>query len=129
MILGITPARGGSAGLPRKNIRPVAGRPLLAWTLEAARESKRLDRYVISTEDPEIALVASRYGAEVIHRPAELATDEVTTLSVLQQVLEQIHADTVVLLQATSPVRDSDLIDRHVRSPRGCNQCRRTKLE
>ncbi len=114
MILGITPARGGSKGVPRKNIRPLLGKPLLAWTIEAAQGAKRLDRYVVSTEDPEISDVARSLGAEVLPRPLSLAGDEVPTLSVLQHALSQIPADTVVLLQATSPVRDPDLIDRCV---------------
>ena len=112
MILGVTPARGGSKGVPRKNVRILAGRPLIAWTIEAALRSKRLDRYVVSTEDPEIAEVSRQYGAEVIDRPAELATDEATTLSVLKRLLAQVSVEIVVLLQATSPIRDEDLIDR-----------------
>lgn len=112
MILGITPARGGSKGIPRKNIRPIAGKPLLAWTIEAAQQSGRLDRYVVSTEDAAIAAVAQAWGAEVIDRPPRLATDEASTLAVLQHVLQLIPADVVVLLQATSPVRDVGLIDR-----------------
>lgn len=112
MIVGITPARGGSKGLPRKNIRPLWGKPLLAWTIEAAKASARLDRYVVSTEDLEIAAVARQWGAEVSDRPAALATDEATTLAVLQHVLNQIPAEIVVILQATCPVRNPDLIDR-----------------
>ncbi|MBM4133146.1 MAG: acylneuraminate cytidylyltransferase family protein [Nitrospira sp.] len=112
MILGITPARGGSKGIPRKNLREMHGKPLIAWTIESAKSSKLLDRFVVSTEDAEIAAMARRYGAEVLDRPKDLATDEATTLSVLQQVLTHIPADVVVLLQATSPIRDADLIDR-----------------
>ena len=112
MILGVTPIRGGSKGVPGKNIRPLCGKPLLAWTVEAAKQANLLDDYVVSTEDAEIARVAEKWGARVLWRPEELATDEVPTLPVLQQVLEQVSADTVVLLQATSPIRDSDLIDR-----------------
>jgi CMP-N-acetylneuraminic acid synthetase len=112
MILGVTPARGGSKGVPRKNIRPLAGKPLIAWTIEAALASKLLDRYVVSTEDLEIAEVARRYGAEVLDRPKELATDQATTLAVLQHLLTQVDADAVVLLQATSPIREPGLIDR-----------------
>lgn len=115
MILGITPARGGSKGVPRKNIRPLCGKPLIAWTIEAAKASKLLDRYVVSTEDGEVAKIAMEAGAEVLERPHELATDEATTLGVLQHVLRHIPADTVVLLQATSPIRDPDLIDRCIR--------------
>lgn len=115
MILGVTPARGGSKGLPRKNIRPLCGKPLLAWTIEAAKASTLLDRYVVSTEDDEIAAVARRWGAEVVDRPKELATDEATTLSVLQHVLSVVPAQTLVMLQATCPVRDDGLIDRCIR--------------
>ena len=112
MILGVTPARGGSKGVPRKNIRPLCGKPLIAWTVEAAKASKLLDRYVVSTDDNEIANVARKNGAAVLERPDDLATDEASTLSVLQHVLQHIPAETVVLLQATSPVREPDLIDR-----------------
>lgn len=114
MVLGVTPARGGSKGVLRKNLKPLCGKPLLAWTIEAAKASRRLDRYVVSTEDREIAQVARQWGAEVIERPQALATDEATTLSVLQHVLTVIPAEVVVLLQATSPVRDDGLIDRCV---------------
>jgi len=112
VIVGVTPARGGSKGVPRKNIRPLAGKPLIAWTIEAAKASTLLDRYVVSTEDAEVASIARRWGAEVIQRPPELATDEATTMSVLQHALAQVPADIVVLLQATCPVRDHDLVDR-----------------
>ena len=112
MIIGVTPARGGSKGVPRKNIRPLCGKPLIAWTIEAAKRARLLDEYVVSTEDAEIAQVAEEWGARVIWRPASLATDEADTLPVLQHVLTHVPADTVVLLQATCPVRDPDLIDR-----------------
>jgi len=112
MILGITPARGGSKGIPGKNIKKIAGKPLIAWTIESALESKLIDKYIVSTEDPEIAKISRDWGAEVIPRPSELATDKATTLSVLQHILETIDADTIVLLQCTSPVREEGLIDR-----------------
>lgn len=111
MILGITPARGGSKGIPRKNIKNVAGKPLLAWTIEAAKKSTLLDRYIVSTEDKEIANVARKYGAEVLYRPPELATDTATALSVLQHAIIAIPCDILVLLQATSPIRRKGLID------------------
>jgi N-acylneuraminate cytidylyltransferase len=114
-ILGITPARGGSKGIPKKNIRPIAGKPLIAWTIEAAKESKMLDRYVVSTEDEEIAQVVREYGADVINRPIALATDEASTLSVLQHIVENLPCDIVVLLQATSPTRRPGLIDECIR--------------
>lgn len=111
MILAITPARGGSKGIPRKNIKPIAGKPLLAWTIEKAKKSKLIDRYVISTEDKEIASIAKDYGAEVINRPPELATDTADTLEVLKHTVDSIPCEVVVLLQATSPVRRDGLID------------------
>jgi len=112
MILALIPARGGSKGIPRKNLRPLLGKPLLAWSIEAAKNSKLVDVIAVSTEDPEIAAVARRYGAEVIDRPKELASDEADTLPVLQHALQSRPADTLVLLQPTSPVRDAGLIDR-----------------
>lgn len=115
MILGITPARSGSKGLVGKNIKMIAGKPLIAWTIESAKKSKLIDRYAVSTEDEEIAKVAKEYGAEVIKRPLELATDEATTLAVLQHAIELIPCDTVVLLQPTSPVRNSGLVDECIR--------------
>jgi len=111
MILGITPARGGSKTIPRKNIKEICGKPLIAWTIEAAKRSLLLDRYVVSTEDKEIAEISRKYGAEVIPRPPELATDEASTISVLQDILTKSDADVVVLLQATSPIRDDNLIE------------------
>ncbi len=111
MILGITPARGGSKGIPHKNIKELCGKPLIAWTIEAATQSKLLNRYVVSTEDERIAKISKKYGAETIARPPELATDEASTLSVLQDVLRRINADIIVLLQATSPIRNPGLID------------------
>ena len=111
-VLGVIPARGGSKGLLRKNIRMVAGKPLLRWTIEAAQASKRLTRWVVSTEDVEIAGIARTCGAEVLPRPAELATDEADTVAVLQHALYEIPADTVVVLAPTSPIRSSGLIDR-----------------
>lgn len=115
MILGITPARGGSKSIPRKNIRMICGKPLIAWTIEAARQSKLLDRYMVSTEDKHIAQISIEHGAEVTDRPPELATDEASTLSVLQDVLKRVDADTVVVLQATSPIRNPDLINYCIR--------------
>ena len=115
LVLGITPARGQSKGVPRKNIKPIAGKPLLAWTIAAARQSRLIDRYVVSTEDAEIADVAAQCGAEVILRPAELATDEASTLGVLEHAVKNIPCDAVVLLQATSPVRHSGLIDECIK--------------
>ncbi len=112
MILGVTPARGGSKGIPKKNIRQICGKPLIAWTIEAAQQSKHLDRFVVSTEDPDITHISRTWRAEVVDRPVALASDEATTLSVLQDLLLKIDADIVVLLQCTSPVRNPGLIDQ-----------------
>ncbi len=114
MILGVIPARGGSKGVPRKNVRMVAGKPLLVWTIEAAFLSERVTRWVVSTEDAEIAAVARAHGANVLDRPAALATDEASTVSVLQDVLARVPADVVVSLNPTSPIRSRGIIDRCV---------------
>ena len=114
MILGVIPARGGSKRIHYKNLRMLAGKPLLQWTLEAARESKRLDRIVVSTEDAKIADFASTRGVEVLDRPAELATDDATTAQVLQHAVEALDPDIVVLLQPTSPIRFHGIIDRAI---------------
>ena len=116
MILGIIPARGGSKGIPRKNIKPLHGRPLIAWTIEAALKSRLLDRFVVTTEDAEIAAVARQYGAEVLDRPVELAGDTVISREVIKHALLAMDAKVSVLLQPTSPIRDDDLIDRVIRA-------------
>jgi len=115
MILGVTPARGGSKGIPCKNIKMIGGKPLIAWTIEAAKQCKLIDRYIVSTEDNEIARIAQDYGAEVLPRPRELATDESTTEAVLQHAVECIPCKTLVLLQATSPIRKTGLIDECIK--------------
>jgi CMP-N,N'-diacetyllegionaminic acid synthase len=111
MILGLIPARGGSKGVPRKNIRMIAGKPLIAWTIEAALQSQKMDRVVVSTEDDEIAQIAHEWGAEVLKRPDELATDTASSLSVWQHALLVIPATIFVNLYPTSPIRDGGLID------------------
>ncbi len=111
MIVAVIPARGGSKGIPRKNIRDMAGKPLIAWSIEAAKKSRFIDQTVVSTEDEEIATIARSFGAEVVMRPAELATDEASTLAVLRHVINHVSCDTVVVLQPTSPVRRPGLVD------------------
>ena len=113
--LAVIPARGGSKGLPGKNIRPIAGKPLLAWSIEAAQRSARLDRVVVSTDDAKIAEVAREWKCEVMKRPPELASDEATTIAVLTDIAKKApDAQTFVVLQPTSPVRDEGLIDECV---------------
>lgn len=120
--LAIIPARGGSKGIPGKNIRNIAGKPLIAWSIEQALAADSVDRVIVSTDDDEIAEVALRHGAEVpFRRPAELANDTATTESALIHALQWLQAnegyrpDNVVLLQATSPLRHTGAIDRAVR--------------
>lgn len=114
MILGLIPARGGSKGIPRKNIKPLGGKPLIQWTIEAARASKCLDRLVVSTEDAEIKAVVQGLGVEVLDRPAVLARDETPMSMVLKHVVGNIEWDKseniLVLLQPTSPFRDPESI-------------------
>lgn len=117
-ILGIIPARGGSKGIRRKNLAPLAGRPLIAWTIDAARRSSSLHRLIISTDDPEISDVARGLGAEVpFLRPAELAQDDTPGVApVLHAVRwlaahERYEPDYVMVLQPTSPLRQSADID------------------
>ena len=111
MILGLIPARGGSKGVPGKNIKVICGKPLIAWTIERALQSKKLDKVLVSTDSEEIAAVAGQYGAEVLMRPAELATDAASTQDVMVHALQACPADVLVLLQPTSPCRHEDLID------------------
>ena len=112
-IFALITARGGSKGIPRKNIKIIAGKPLIVWTIEAALRSHLLKAVVVSTDDPEIADVARRAGAQVpFMRPAELAQDETPGLGPVLHALEQLpQFDSVLLLQPTSPLRTSDDID------------------
>lgn len=105
--LGIIPARGGSKGIPRKNIKLMNGKPMVAYTIEAAQKS-RLEHFVVSTEDEEIKNICEGLGAEVLPRSEELACDSTHTAHVIADVLKRIdyEPDTVVLLQPTSPLRN-----------------------
>ena len=111
-VLGVVTARGGSKGLPGKNLRPLAGKPLLAHTIDTARESRAFDRLVLSTDDAAIADAARARGCEVpFMRPAELARDETPHLPVLQHAVAWLREragyapDAVMILQPTSPLR------------------------
>jgi len=113
MLLGVIPARGGSKGIRRKNLMPFAGMPLIYWSIRDARESKLLRRFVVTTEDHEIADVSRSFGAEVLDRPVELAKDDTTTIAVLQHVFESMpEVSAVLLMQPTNPIRVDNLIDR-----------------
>lgn len=116
-VIGIIPARGGSRGIPYKNIRRLAGRPLLAYTAEAALAARRLSRIILTTDDEAIAEVGRRCGIEVpFLRPAELAGDETPTLPVLQHAVRWVESqgdsyESVCLLQPTHPFRRPEDID------------------
>jgi CMP-N-acetylneuraminic acid synthetase len=116
MRLGLIPARGGSRRIPRKNLKMLAGKPLLKWTVDAALGSTQLDHIVVSTEDEEIGLRSVEWGAGLLERPAELATDDATTAQVLRHAVLTLKPTTVVLLQPTSPIRFRGLIDRCVKT-------------
>jgi N-acylneuraminate cytidylyltransferase/CMP-N,N'-diacetyllegionaminic acid synthase len=109
----LIPARGGSKGIPRKNIKMIAGKPLIVWTIEAALRSSLLSAVVVSTDDLEIAEVARRAGAQVpFMRPAELAQDQTPGLDPVLHALDELpQFDSVLLLQPTSPLRTTDDID------------------
>lgn len=115
-VLAVITARGGSKGVPRKNLRPVAGKPLIAWTIERALEVQdRLHRIVVSTDDEEIAAASRQAGADVpFIRPEELAGDETDSLAVAQHATdfveaeEKLRMDWILLLQPTSPLRRAD---------------------
>lgn len=126
-FLGVIIARGGSKGVPRKNVRWVAGKPLMAWTIQAGQESRLLDRLIISSEDEEILRVARQYGCDVpFVRPRELAEDHVSGVEPVIHAMEQLPGyDFVVLLQATSPLRTGEDIDGAIQLcvDRGADVC------
>jgi CMP-N,N'-diacetyllegionaminic acid synthase len=119
-IVSIIPARGGSRGIPRKNVRLLCGKPLIAYTIEVALSSKLINRVVVSTEDKEIADISKEHGAEVISRPPELAQDDTPSLPVLQHAIkhleemEDYRPEIIVVLQPTSPLRIAEDIDRAI---------------
>ncbi|KUO70129.1 MAG: CMP-N-acetlyneuraminic acid synthetase [Desulfosporosinus sp. BRH_c37] len=117
-VLGIIPARGGSKRLPRKNIRDLAGKPLIAWTIQAGLNSKYIDELIVSTDDPEIYNISQQYGVKLpFIRPAELASDQASGFAVVEHTLNFYRDnynktfDYVLLLQPTSPLRNYSDID------------------
>lgn len=119
-VAAVIPARGGSQGLPRKNVLDLCGKPLIAWNIEAALAASAIDRVFVTTDDPEIARVSQEYGAEVIMRPAELATSEASSEAALlhciaqMQTVHDYHPDHICFLQCTSPLTHADDIDATV---------------
>ena len=117
-VLALIPARGGSKGIPRKNIRSFAGYPLIAWSIAAAKQAACVTRIIVSTDDEEIAAVAREYGAETpFLRPAEFAQDQTTDLPVFEHALQWLEAnenyrpESVIQLRPTSPIRPRDCVD------------------
>ncbi len=120
--LAIIPARGGSKGIPRKNVRPLAGKPLIAYNIEQARLSRLVNRVVVSTDDAEIAAVSQQYGAQVVWRPAEISGDSASSESALLHALDHLRQaegyqpDILVFLQCTSPLTLAEDIDGTVQA-------------
>lgn len=121
VCVGIVPARGGSKGIPGKNLKLVAGKPLIAWTIETAFAATMLDRVIVSTDSSEIAAVARRYGAETpFIRPAELAQDDTSGVAPVLHAAQWLaenegyHPDLIIVLQPTSPLRIPADIDRAI---------------
>lgn len=130
-ILAIIPARGGSKSIPRKNIKPINGKPMVVYSIEACQKSKYITRYVVSTEDWEIKQICEASGAEVVQRPDDLAVDEAKTSPVMLHVAAELEKqgykpDYVLLIQPTSPFRDEKFIDDaldYMFSKPDCDSC------
>lgn len=118
-VLAIIPARGGSKGLPKKNIKPLLGKPLIAWTIKQAEESKYTDKIIVSSEDDEILNISKQYGAEIIRRPEEYAKDTSPTSDAIMHVIQELENknefyDILILLEPTSPLRKENDIDNAI---------------
>ncbi len=112
-VIAVIPARGGSKSVKKKNIRSLGGKPLLAWSIETAREVTEIDRIIVSTDDDEISECARRFGAEVYRRPAELATDESLVIDTIRHLFKVLRSEgeashCMVLLEPTCPLRSAD---------------------
>lgn len=114
-FLAIIPARGGSKRLPRKNVLDLNGKPLIAWSIEAGVKSSYINKVLVSSDDSEILEISKQYGAETIIRPDELASDTATTFDAIKHSIENSEPyDYVVLLQPTSPLRDTKQINEAI---------------
>ena len=116
MNIAVIPARGGSKRLPGKNLRLLGGKPLVAWTIEHAKEAKLIDKVIVSSDDDAILRVAREYGVMALRRPSELCTDEATSESALLHALKHVEnrVDWVVMLQCTSPFRMEEDVDQAI---------------
>lgn len=111
-VIAVIPARGGSKTIPYKNIKMIAGKPLIAWTIEAAKKTEEIDYIVVSTEDTKIKKIVEELGVEVINRPKHLAQDDTLAIDVVRDVISQLEKnnkkyDFMVYLEPTSPLRES----------------------
>ena len=115
-FLAVIPARGASKRVPRKNALLLGDKPLIAWSIEAAKKSRYIDRVVVSSDDDEILSIAKEFGADMLKRPKELATDTATTFDTIVHVIENMEKsyEYIVLLQPTSPLRESIDIDEAI---------------
>jgi CMP-N,N'-diacetyllegionaminic acid synthase len=112
-VIAVIPARGGSKSVPGKNIRALGGKPLLAWSIEVARQVSEIDRVIVSTDDAEIASVGRAHGAEVYARPPHLATDQSLVIDALKDLIKTLQAEHetpewIILLEPTCPLRAAD---------------------
>lgn len=115
-FLAIIPARGGSKRLPKKNILDLAGKPLIAWSIEAGLNSDLIDKVIVTSDDEKILKTSQGLGADTINRPDRLASDTATTFDAIKHTIENTHKyDYVVLLQPTSPLRDENHIDEAIK--------------
>lgn len=111
-VVAVIPARGGSKSIPKKNIKLLGGKPLIAWSIEVAKKTKEIDRIIVSTDDVEIAEVAEQYGAEIAWRPEHLAQDNSLVIDTIRDMIVKLKEDKetakyMVLLEPTSPLRES----------------------
>ena len=114
-FLAVITARGGSKRLPRKNILEFCGKPLISWTIEAGLKSNYLDKLIVSSDDDEILSISKQYGAEILFRPSDLASDTSTSFDALKHSIENFSDyEYIVLLQPTSPLRDEKDIDEAI---------------
>jgi CMP-N,N'-diacetyllegionaminic acid synthase len=118
-IVAVIPARGGSKGVPGKNIREIAGKPLIAHSIGHAKASKKIGRVIVSSDDDKILKIAEEFGAETLKRPSEFATDVAPSIVVYKHTLQMLEKEgsapeLIVALQPTSPIRDPEDIDRMV---------------
>lgn len=114
-FLAIVPARGGSKRLPRKNVLDLAGKPLIAWSIEAGLKSEYIDKVIVTSDDDEILDIAKKFGSDIIKRPDELASDTATSFDAIEHTIQNTYKyDYIILLQPTSPLRNEKYIDEAI---------------